>query len=213
MRIEQWLDLVGYERTLEKIYFKSLSEWKGRIYGANVQRETVPVCGVSEKERSFSESFFCLFVFHYVRQKLKLGELRRLKIISERWNLWQQTQWQVLVAVAYGNIAGRHHLYRLCLTFWRWNTWNRVHYQNALYYGHVTMKRFYTLLNKPTNKQINNIWKVGNRADSQRSEKRPKTHKEIKRTLFSWTKQDKTCKFSRKSSTSKICTFCPVLSS
>ena len=30
--------------------------------------------------------------------------------------------------------------------------------------------------------------------------KRSKTHKRLKRTLFNWTKQDKTCKFSRKSS-------------
>ena len=42
--------------------------------------------------------------------------------------------------------------------------------------------------------------KIWNRVDCQRSEKRPKTHKRLKRMLFNWTKQDKTCNFSRESS-------------
>ena len=41
--------------------------------------------------------------------------------------------------------------------------------------------------------------KVCNRADCQRSEKRSETQ-EIKRIEFNYTKQDKTCKFLRKSS-------------
>ena len=55
MRIEQRLDLVGYEVTLEKVCIKSLSERRSRIYGANVKRETVPDCGTSEGEGPFSE--------------------------------------------------------------------------------------------------------------------------------------------------------------
>ena len=31
-----------------------------------------------------------------------------------------------------------------------------------------------------------------------------RTHKRLKRTLFNWTKQDKTCEFSRKSFLSKL---------
>ena len=48
------------------------------------------------------------------------------------------------------------------------------------------------------------IW---NRLDCQRSEKRSKTQKRLKRTLFNWTKEDL-----KKRTSSKICTFCPVLS-
>ena len=48
--------LVGCEVTLEKMCFKSLSEWRSRIYGANVKRETVPDCGASEGVGTFSES-------------------------------------------------------------------------------------------------------------------------------------------------------------
>ena len=33
-----------------------------------------------------------------------------------------------------------------------------------------------------------------------KKEERPKPYKRLKRTLFNWTKQDETCKFSRKSS-------------
>ena len=39
-----------------------------------------------------------------------------------------------------------------------------------------------------------------NRVDCQRSDKKIQNTREIKRTIFNWTKQDKTCKFSRKSS-------------
>ena len=46
----------------------------------------------------------------------------------------------------------------------------------------------------------NLIWKIWNRVDCQRSEKRSQNTQEIKRTLFNWTKLDKTCTFSRKSS-------------
>ena len=42
--------------------------------------------------------------------------------------------------------------------------------------------------------------KIWNRVDCQRSEKKIQNTQEIKRTLFNWTKQDKTYKFSRKSS-------------
>ena len=41
MWIDQWLDLVGYKITLEKMCFKSLSECRSRIYGVNVKGETV----------------------------------------------------------------------------------------------------------------------------------------------------------------------------
>ena len=34
--------------------------------------------------------------------------------------------------------------------------------------------------------------------------RRSKTHERLKRTLFHWTKQDKMCEFSRKSSFSKL---------
>ena len=37
--------------------FKSLSECRSKICGANVKGETVADCGVSEGERPFSESF------------------------------------------------------------------------------------------------------------------------------------------------------------
>ena len=56
MWIEQWLDLVWYEVTLEEMYFNSLSELRSLIYGANVKGETVPDCGASEGEGPFSES-------------------------------------------------------------------------------------------------------------------------------------------------------------
>ena len=42
--------------------------------------------------------------------------------------------------------------------------------------------------------------KIWNRVDCQRSEKKIQNTQKIKRTLLNWTKQDKTCKFSRKSS-------------
>ena len=56
MWIEQWLDLVGYEVTLEKMCFKNLSEWRSRILWANDKGITVPDCGASEGEGPFSES-------------------------------------------------------------------------------------------------------------------------------------------------------------
>ena len=56
MWIEQWLDLVWYEVTLEKMCFKSLTECRSRIYGANGKGETVPDCGPIEGEGPFSES-------------------------------------------------------------------------------------------------------------------------------------------------------------
>ena len=49
-------------------------------------------------------------------------------------------------------------------------------------------------------KNILKIFLVWNRVDCQHFEKKNQNTQEIKRTLFSWTKQDKTCKFSRKSS-------------
>ena len=37
------------------VCIKSLSEWRSRVYGANVKLETVPDCVASEKEGPFSE--------------------------------------------------------------------------------------------------------------------------------------------------------------
>ena len=55
MWIEQWLDLIGYKATFEKMCFKGLSKWRNRIHGANVKGETVPDYGASEGEGPFSE--------------------------------------------------------------------------------------------------------------------------------------------------------------
>ena len=49
----------------------------------------------------------------------------------------------------------------------------------------------------PAGKKKKKIW---NRVHCQRTEKKIQNAQEIKRTLFIWTKQEKTCKFSRKSS-------------
>ena len=49
--------------------------------------------------------------------------------------------------------------------------------------------------------------KIWNIVDCRRSEKKIQNSQEIKRTLFNWTKQDKMCKFSRKSSFSSYIFF------
>ena len=56
---------------------------------------------------------------------------------------------------------------------------------------------YFIVLNWPSGQ----LW---NRVDCQCSEKISKTHKRLKRTLFNWMKQDKTCKFLRKSSFSSF---------
>ena len=57
MWIEQWLDLVGYEVTLEKMCFKSLSEWRSRIYGEEKEpfSEGLSVCGWHTKRDAVSQ--------------------------------------------------------------------------------------------------------------------------------------------------------------
>ena len=52
---------------------------------------------------------------------------------------------------------------------------------------HLTLLHLFISLLYPSVKWI---W---NRVDCQHSEKRSKTHKRLKRMLFNWTKQDKTC--------------------
>ena len=44
------------KKTREKMDFKSLSECRSGLYGANVKCETVPDCGASEGEGSLSKS-------------------------------------------------------------------------------------------------------------------------------------------------------------
>ena len=56
MWIEKWLDLAGYEVALENMCLKSLSECRGRMFGANVKGEMVPYRGASEGEGYLSES-------------------------------------------------------------------------------------------------------------------------------------------------------------
>ena len=77
MWIEQWLDLVGCEVTLEKRCFKSLSEWKSKIYGTNVKREAVPDCGASEGEGPFSEKSVCLWLAHEAWSCKKMSETKK----------------------------------------------------------------------------------------------------------------------------------------
>ena len=72
MWIEGWLDLVGYDVTLEKMCFKNLSEWRSRIYRANVKQETVPDCW-PVKEKDLSPKVF-LFVVGTRRVKLPEDE-------------------------------------------------------------------------------------------------------------------------------------------
>ena len=56
-RVMAGYTIVGWEVTLEKMCFKSLSERRSRIYEASVERETVPGGGASDGDGPFSESF------------------------------------------------------------------------------------------------------------------------------------------------------------
>ena len=61
--VEQWLDLVGYEVTLEKMCFKNLSEWRSRNYGLKIwmsNRRLFQTVG-PVKEKNLSPKVF-LFV-------------------------------------------------------------------------------------------------------------------------------------------------------
>ena len=110
MRREQWLDLAGYEVTVEKTCFKSLSEWRSRISRANVGGETVPDCGAGEGEGPFSENLSvcgCHTKREVVRRWAKLtrecvftlyfwqvpGTTFRKEAITQRWDLVLNPTW------------------------------------------------------------------------------------------------------------------------
>ena len=80
-----------------------------------------------------------------------------------------------------------------------------AHWSSGYHYWHVCSLGG-PLLSAECDKTAKLIKKkhIGNRVNYQHSEERSKTHKRLKRTLFNWTKQDKTWKFSRKSSFSKL---------
>ena len=72
----------------------------------------------------------------------------------------------------------------------------------AVYIHHTAAPRgtLKALKELALSKELVSHKKIWNRVDCQRSEKVIQTTQEIKRALFNWTKQDKTCKFSRKCS-------------
>ena len=74
---------------------------------------------------------------------------------------------------------------------------NVLSFPNTLETGVNPASYWLSLAVRSSNKHAyKQIW---SRVDCQHSEKRSKTHKRVK-NAFNWTKQDKTCKFSRKSS-------------
>ena len=89
MWIEQWLDLIGYEITLKKIRFKSLSKWRSRLYEANVKQETVPDC------RAFLRKSFWLWSAHEAWSCQKMSEADEkvciyAVILTDTWDHFQK---------------------------------------------------------------------------------------------------------------------------
>ena len=85
--------------------------------------------------------------------------------------------------------------------------WNRVRYSSCNS-GQWTRRnvRFLSANNYYTNRALFSVKKKNKKQEltasvlRKKKEERSKTHKRLKRTLFNWTKQDKTHEFSRKSS-------------